>query len=159
MEGGIFGDGWGREEETPYTLLLAVHITITDFARRASWHTTEINCTVWSLSSPPQGLLYPGMQGFLKGSLGCFWEGDSLSRGELSITERWHGKLNSTAHLNWVRWCLPCTKTSNLIWSAWLCTAEVVWCWIYPAMGTVSISEIVCESHGLRQPRTPNPNR
>lgn len=81
----------------------------------------------------------------------------NLWEGELFAVRGWWGKFSLAAHLNWVCWCLPCTKTSNLIWSAWLHRWFEVG-FIQPWELSPPMKGTVCEPSGLWQPGTPNWN-
>lgn len=81
----------------------------------------------------------------------------NLWEGELFTARGWQGKFSLAAHLNWVCWCLPCTKTSNLIWSAWLHRWFEVG-FIQPWELSPPMKGTVCEPSGLWQPGTPNWN-
>ena len=89
------------------------------FYHWVSWFTAEANSTAWIPCSITPAW-HPRVFERLFELLFDRW---NLWEGELSAAKGWQGKFSLATHLNWVCWCLLCTKTSNLIWSACLCTA------------------------------------
>lgn len=85
--------------------------------------------------------------------MGNLWER------ELSAAKEWYGKFSLAAHLNWVGWCLPCTKLQissgqlGYVLHRWF---EVGF--ILPWELSPSMKGTACEPSSLWQPGTPNWN-
>lgn len=146
---------WKARKKRCYTHSSTSHSRITDFIIGCLGLLLKLIALHESLQF--SSLITPaGIQEPLKGFCVAFWQGKFV-RGELFAARGWQGKFSLAAHLNWVCWCLPCTKTSNLIWSAWLHRWFEVG-FILPWELSPPMKGTVCEPSGLWQPGTPNWN-
>lgn len=123
------------------------------FYHWVSWSAAEANSTAW-ISSLIAPAWHPGA---FERLFVLLFDRRNLWEGEFFAARGWQGKFSLAAHLNWVCWCLPCTKTSNLIWSAWLHRWFEVG-FIQPWELSPPMKGTVCEPSGLWQPGTPNWN-